>query len=152
MLTGSRGLSGARTTDHGPDRTKHQAQAKPMSGPPPSSPQGKPRSVSSQKLLGGLCIISANTAIAPLERLQLLMQSQGQLVATGRLEAPYKVRLALARPPPLPCFICPHLTSDNVVHGMALDFHVGWGAGRGVGTGKWPACWFRSPLAAPLVA
>ena len=103
-----------------------------MSGPP-SSPQGKPRSVSSQKLLGGLCIISANTAIAPLERLQLLMQSQGQLVATGRLEAPYKVRLALARPPPVSCFICPHLTSDNVVHGMALDFHVGWGCGQGSG-------------------
>jgi hypothetical protein len=58
----------------------------------PDSPQK--RSSNWGKLLTGVSFIAAESAVAPLDRVRLLMQSQGHLVHVGRLADPYKVRPA----------------------------------------------------------
>lgn len=41
-------------------------------------------------LLGGAAAVTSKTAAAPLERTKLLIQNQGELLKTGRLDKPYK--------------------------------------------------------------
>lgn len=41
-------------------------------------------------LLGGAAAVTSKTAAAPLERTKLLIQNQGELLKTGRLDTPYR--------------------------------------------------------------
>jgi hypothetical protein len=41
--------------------------------------------------MGGVSAAISKTAAAPIERVKLLLQNQGELVKSGRLETPYKV-------------------------------------------------------------
>ena len=41
-------------------------------------------------LLGGAAAVTSKTAAAPLERTKLLIQNQGELLKSGRLDKPYK--------------------------------------------------------------
>lgn len=41
--------------------------------------------------MGGVSAAISKTAAAPIERVKLLLQNQGELVKSGRLATPYKV-------------------------------------------------------------
>lgn len=40
-------------------------------------------------LMGGVAAILSKTAVAPIERVKLLLQNQGELIKRGQLERPY---------------------------------------------------------------
>ena len=45
---------------------------------------------SKEVVLGSFVVVASRTALAPVERVKLLLQCQGEMVISGRLSGPYK--------------------------------------------------------------